>query len=237
MEMSATRGGAEESISMNATIAERISKKLADAIISGAIPPGAKLEEPALAAKFKVSRTPVREALRQLVVTGLVEVLPRRGVTVAKIGIEKLQDMLEAMCELEALCAQIAAQRMSTLEKKRLELLYVEAKDLVAAQDVKAYLVANRQFHDLIHAGTHNKSLESITGNFNQRLAPFRAAQTDIEDRLDVGYREHGQIVAAILTGDAAGAYTATRNHNARLSLHAIEVVRSSKTGPKMSFA
>jgi DNA-binding GntR family transcriptional regulator len=220
---------------MAATIAERISKELADAIVSGSIRPGERLEEPALAAKFRVSRTPVREALRQLVVTGLVEVLPRRGVTVANIGIEQLQDMLDAMCELEALCAKLASQRMSSVEKKRLEMLHVQMKDLID-EDVTDYLEANRHFHDLIHEGVHNKSISTITANFIQRLAPFRAAQSDIDNRLDIGHREHDEIVAAILRADPAQAYDAMRNHSARLSLHAIEVVRTSKRGSKLSF-
>jgi DNA-binding GntR family transcriptional regulator len=226
-----------DSFPMTATIVERISKKLADAIVSGSIRPGERLEEPALAAKFRVSRTPVREALRQLVVTGLVEVLPRRGVTVAKIGIEQLQDMLDAMCELEALCAQLASLRMSSVEKKRLEMLHIQMKDFVSDDDVSLYLEANRHFHDLIHEGTHNKSISTITANFNQRLAPFRAAQSDIENRLDIGHREHDEIVAAILKSEPVQAYDAMRSHNARLSLHAIEVVRTSKQGSKLSFA
>src|SRR5262249_37503269 len=150
--------------------------------------------------------------------TGLVEVLPRRGVTVAKIGIEQLQDMLDAMCELEALCTKLASQRMSSVEKKELEILHILMKDFINDEDVKGYLEANRRFHDLIHAGAHNNSISAIAANFNQRLAPFRSAQSDIKNRLDIGYREHDEIVAAILKADPAQAYDAMRGHTARLS-------------------
>jgi len=86
------------------TITDRIQKSLAQKIISGALTPGQKLEEKALASQFGVSRTPIREAMRELSARGLVELVPRRGVVVATIGIDRLADMLTAECELEAIC-------------------------------------------------------------------------------------------------------------------------------------
>src|SRR6185369_16305216 len=94
------------------TRAEELRLQLADDIVRGALPPGASLDETDIARRFKVSRTPVREALRQLVASGLVEARAHRGAVVARPSIERLTGMFEAMAELEALCAGLAAERM-----------------------------------------------------------------------------------------------------------------------------
>ncbi len=93
------------------TLAETIRLQLADEIIRGVLAPGAILDETALAGRFHVSRTPVREAIRQLAASGLVESRAHRGSVVAWPSHERLIGMFEAMAELEALCAGLAAAR------------------------------------------------------------------------------------------------------------------------------
>ncbi len=88
------------------TLAETVRQQIADDILRGALSPGARLDEIGLAKRFNLSRTPVREALRQLTATGLVEMRPRRGVIVALPGDSALAEMFEVMGELEASCAR-----------------------------------------------------------------------------------------------------------------------------------
>ena len=95
------------------TRAEELRLQLADEIVQGTLAPGAPLDETDIARRFSVSRTPVREALRQLVASGLVEARAHRGAVVAQPSVERLKSMCEAMAELEALCAGLAAERMS----------------------------------------------------------------------------------------------------------------------------
>ncbi len=210
---------------MASTAAQNICETLAEEIISGTLAPGQKLDEQALAARFKVSRTPIREVLRELAARGLIELRPRRGGMVTDIGADKLSDMLEAMCELEALCAKISAHRMSAIQKKRLEQLHLRALDPVERSDTRAYLRLNNEFHDLICEGTQNKSLAGMVENFRNRLAPFRSAQGGVKGRLGVSHEEHSQILAAILADDAEGAYRAMRGHTARLSTRVMDLV------------
>src|SRR5689334_15824932 len=94
------------------TRAEELRLQLADEIVRGTLPPGAALDETEIARRFSVSRTPVREALRQLVASGLVEAQAHRSAVVARPSVERLTGMFEAMAELEALCAGLAAERM-----------------------------------------------------------------------------------------------------------------------------
>ena len=96
---------------------EELRLQLADEIVRGALAPGAPLDETEIARRFNVSRTPVREALRQLVASGLVESRAHRGAVVARPSIERLTGMFEAMAELEALCAGLAAARITPAER------------------------------------------------------------------------------------------------------------------------
>src|ERR1700743_3981790 len=103
------------------TRAEELRLQLADEIVRGALPPGAALDETDISERFKVSRTPVREALRQLAASGLIDARAHRGAVVAWPSIERLSGMFEAMAELEALCAGLAAERMPPAERGQLE--------------------------------------------------------------------------------------------------------------------
>src|SRR5215831_3572190 len=103
------------------TRAEELRLQLADEIVRGALAPGAPLDETDIARRFNVSRTPVREALRQLAVSGLVEARAHRGAVVARPTIERLTGMFEAMAELEALCAGLAAERMTLATRVRVQ--------------------------------------------------------------------------------------------------------------------
>src|SRR5262245_64244011 len=120
--------------------------------------PGARLDEPSICRKFGVSRTPIREALRRLSGTGLVEVEPRKGVTVARIDVEQLNDMFEALAEFEGLCARLSAVRMTTLEKKRLEVLNASRKKRIADGDANLAAL-NNEFHESIYLGGHSSSI------------------------------------------------------------------------------
>src|SRR6201992_4466908 len=91
------------------TRAEELRLQLADEIVRGALPPGAPLDETDIARRFGVSRTPVREALRQLVASGLVEARPHRGAVVARATIERLTRLFEGMGGVEGVCAGAAA--------------------------------------------------------------------------------------------------------------------------------
>lgn len=209
------------------TISTRIYKELVAQIIRGALSPGQKLEEMQLAVQFGVSRTPIREALRELAARGFIDLVPRRGGVVSRIGLEQLVDMLEAECEVEALCARLAAQRMTALEKGELELIYSEMEALTSERKQSDYLEKNQQFHARICAGTHNATIGVMTRELRDRLAPFRQQQAvATEKRLEQSMREHKEILQAILAAQPENAYEAMRRHNARLSVGVLGLLR-----------
>ena len=145
------------------TRAEELRLQLADEIVRGGLPPGTALDETDIARRFKVSRTPVREALRQLVASGLVDARAHRGAVVARPSIERLTGMFEAMAELEALCAGLAAERMSPAERHRLEAIHEELRVLSYAGNPDRFHEVNERFHNAIYAGSQNGYIAEIT--------------------------------------------------------------------------
>lgn len=205
-------------ISPPITRAEEIRQLLAEEIVRGRLPPGLQLDEVEIARKFGVSRTPVREALRQLEATGLAEARPRRGSVVAAVTKERLDEMFLVMLELEALCAREASRNMSAEERADLKSLQDTGGVIAAAGDIDTYFRHNLQFHDAIYAGSHNGFLTELTMTVRKRLAPFRRAQFWGANRPTLSNEEHGRVVDAILSRDDDGAAAAMRAH--------IEVVR-----------
>jgi DNA-binding GntR family transcriptional regulator len=195
------------------TLAEELRLALADDIVRSLIVPGAALDETELARRFGVSRTPVREAIRQLAASGLVEVRAHRGAVVARPSEERLIGMFEAMAELEALCAGLAAARMAARERALLEAAHEELRVLIRGGDPQRYHEVNESFHAAIYAGAHNGYLAEITLATRARVQPFRRAQFRNLGRLAKSHAEHERVVVAILRGDRAGAAAAMRLH------------------------
>jgi DNA-binding GntR family transcriptional regulator len=195
------------------TRAEELRAQLADDIVRGTLAPGQTLDEMELARRFSVSRTPVREAIRQLAASGLVETRPHRGAVVARPSHERILGMFEAMAELEALCAGMAAERMTPTERQTLETVHEELRVLIQSGDPQHYHEVNEAFHAAIYAGAHNDYLAEMTLATRTRVQPFRRAQFRLLGRLAKSHVEHDRVVQAILRGDRAGAFAAMHAH------------------------
>ncbi len=195
------------------TRTDRLADDIAASVLSGEFRPGERLDEAMLAERFGVSRTPVREALRQLAATGLIEVKPRRGATVASATPAQLEVLFGAMAEIEATCARLAAMSMTPIERRRLHSLHGSMAALVAEDDRDGFAAANLTFHTLIYVGCHNAIITDFATGLRRRLAPFRRAQFRTAGRLPRSHEEHGAVVRAILAGDASAAHAAMFHH------------------------
>nr|WP_222858163.1 GntR family transcriptional regulator [Rhizobium cauense] len=193
-------------------------RAMADMIVTGALLPGEKLDEISLAARFQVSRTPVREALRELGAMGLVDREPNRSATVANVTEAYLHSMFEAMSELEAICARLSAERMTIDERRGLEFLHRSSAKLVHAGANEEYAAHNTEFHSRLYRGAHNDHIYELVTQTRARLAPFRRAQFRLPGRLAKSYDEHDVIVTAIMRGDAVAAGQAAYAHVAIVS-------------------
>ena len=212
------------------TMADRVARQLAEEILSATLAPGQKLEEQVLAKRFGVSRSPIRDALRQLGGTGLVHIKPNRGATVVNLQIGQLRDMYEALGELEALCAEYCAQRMTDVERKQLETLHRASQASVKASDNKTYAEQDDRFHDLLHRGSHNNTLLALSDALRRRLAPFRRPVFFRgSDRLPDSWQEHDRVVAAILDSDPERAHRAMGAHLVNSSLDVISCIEAAR--------
>jgi DNA-binding GntR family transcriptional regulator len=202
------------------TLSQSIARTLASDIIAGGLASGDRLDESSIARRFKVSRTPVRDALRQLVSTRLIEHVPRRGFSVARVDRDKLRDLYEGLSEIEALCAALCALRARATQRGALELVHARAKAAAASRDPTAYAAVNDDFHAAIYAGAHNATLKTIALDIRQRLAAFRSNRFFQRDRIKTSLREHEEILKAIFAQDPERAASAMRLHTTRTAIN-----------------
>ncbi|WP_142846761.1 GntR family transcriptional regulator [Telmatospirillum sp. J64-1] len=193
--------------------AAQVVRQLEHDIVTGALKPGDRLDERQLSERFGTSRTPVREALLQLMNSGLVSSIPRKGAVVAAVTVADLLEMFEVMAELESLCARLAARRMQPEEVAELERLHLACKRHLDAGDHDGYYLTNVAFHEAIYAGGRNSYLVRNTKQVRNRLSPYRRLQLYRKGRMASSNSEHDAIVAAIKAGDEDLAANIMRDH------------------------
>ena len=213
MFLTASAGEARSVSWQRKTRAEELRLQLADEIVRAVLVPGTALDEITLADRFHVSRTPVREAIRLLAASGIVEVRAHRAAVVARPSANQLADMFESMAELEALCAGFAAERMTRAERRTLEDIHDELRVMIQSGDPQRYHEVNEAFHNSIYAGGHNTYLAEITLSTRARVQPFRRAQFRNLGRLAKSHIEHDRVVQAILRGEQSTAASSMYAH------------------------
>lgn len=195
------------------TRAEQILSTLENEILSGRLAPGARLEEIELAERFNCSRTPIREALRQLASEALVTMRPRQPAMVAALSARKLLEMFQVMAELEGLCARMAARRATAEQLQRLRATQVELQACANTDRIDDFYEANRRFHEVIYEASQNEFLAEQTRSLRNRVSTYRKLVTQkLRRRLDT-IDEHEQVIAAIAAGDSDAAARAMTTH------------------------
>lgn len=192
---------------------EELRTILEEAIIKGELPPGTRLEEQELAERYGMSRTPVRETLRLLASTGLVEMRLRQGAVVATLTIPRLIQMFEVMADLEGLCARLAARRLPQRMLEQMEEGHRACAEALKNNNPEAFYDANRVFHEAIYAASNNGFLEETTRALRNRVAPYRRYVTYQPGRMIDTMREHEAVMAAIRAGDGDAADRLMRDH------------------------
>ena len=192
---------------------ESIIEALEEEIVSGSLLPGERIDEVALATRFGVSRTPIREALQVLCGRSLAEKLPYKGVVVSKIDPTRIDLMFEAMAEVEASCVRLASHRMTMSERAILVDLHERMTELSQSKDFISYERDNVTFHDYLYNGCHNPELVMLANSIRLKLAPFRRFQLRDKIRVKRSCGEHDDIVAAIMAQNPKAADAAVRRH------------------------
>lgn len=197
---------------------------LEDDILSGRLLPGSRLDEQALAKRFEVSRTPVREALRHLASSGLVEIRRNQGATVMELTTRGVVEMFQVLAELEGLAARLCARRMTRAEIEALSVQNDACRRMAEEDDQIGFLNANNEFHDLISRGAQNHFLHQEALKLGKRLNPYRRYITHPR-RMKESSEEHDRLLRAIESGDSELADRLMREHVELIAGGAADVV------------
>ncbi|MFJ9626196.1 GntR family transcriptional regulator [Streptomyces sp. NPDC091280] len=193
----------------------RVAEELRQMIISGELQPGSSLSEMTLSETFGVSRTPIREALKQLQIEGLVEVRPRVGTFVAAPSRREITELFQMKELLEGAAARLLAFRGNVPEVDRLKAAMTEADEAVRAGDADRYAQLVHEFHELIVVGADNSKLEAHYRTLMNQLAYGRLVRTSLAQpgRLTESDHEHHRVLDLILAKDGDAAERVMREH------------------------
>jgi DNA-binding GntR family transcriptional regulator len=193
--------------------ADALRDELEQDIVTGTLRPGERLDEQTLAARFGVSRTPIREALMQLASAGLIQLQPRRGAFVASLSLREVIERFEVMAALEGACGALAARRLTDEERARLLEAHEACIHEAPRGDTDTYYYANERFHRVLYEACHNAYLAEQARLLHDRLKPYRRLQLRARSRVATSLAEHQAVVDAVLAGDGERAERALKDH------------------------
>ncbi len=199
------------------TLRDRVAALLREAIVSGSLAPATRLSEPSLARQLRVSRGPIREAIRELAAEGLVRIEPRIGTFVTQMSGREITEVFAVKGVLEGLAARLAAE--SGTEETRRALLGPILEQLdgaAAARDLAGYLALTRRFHEALISLAGNSRLAAVYRTVADQVQHLRGRALSLPRRLAQSCRDHHAIAAAVIAGRSASAERLVRGHNAR---------------------
>jgi DNA-binding GntR family transcriptional regulator len=195
---------------------DQIRLRIESAITSGELMPGDAIDDVALAGLYKVSRTPVREALLQLQAQGILSSTPRGGAIVLKMNLQQLLSLWELLAELEGIAVRLASERMSNDEVKALVKLHRNSKKLADKDDkddMDGWQESNLKFHELIYEGARNPFLRQEVLRIRSRTGVYRRHAFGALGRIKSSYDQHEKIVNALEKRDTEAASESMADH------------------------
>lgn len=186
---------------------------LRQAILTGELKPGERLMEIHLANRLGVSRTPIREAIRKLELEGLVVMIPRRGAEVAQITEKSMSDVLEIRRAVDALCVELACDRITQEELGALKAACDAFEQAVRTKDVKRIAKADVGLHDIIVQATGNKRLIQLVNNLSEQMYRYRFEYIKDSTQHEKLVEEHRIIYESIVKKDKETACEAAKMH------------------------
>ena len=203
---------------------------LRDRIFAGELGPGTFLDEVQLADEMKISRTPLREALKVLTAEGLVRHEPRRGCFVNEVTEQDLDEIFPVIALLEGRCAFEAARNATDADLAALEALHDKLNKHAKAKRINDYYDANFAIHEAIITLANNRWLAGVITDLRKIVKLARLQQLHAPGRLDQSLSEHMAVFAALKARDAEGAEAAMRTHLTRQRVALREVARNQKS-------
>ena len=194
-------------------LSKKVYRILKKEIIKGSFKPGFKMLEAKIAEQMGISRTPVREALRELAAEGFVILNPNQGVIVRKISPECIKEILQIRSVLDGLTARLAAYVVTEKEIKELENCNIKMEILANQNDVLNFSEEDIAFHGFIASACKNNQLINLRKNISSQSVRYRFSSLRIPGRLQKSLNEHRKIIDAIKEKDPGRADRMGRKH------------------------
>lgn len=215
-----------------AVLAERIAAHLRRAILRGALPPGAPIKERDHAAELGVSRTPMREAIRQLAKEGLVDLRPARSPIVTRLSPREVADQVAVLLALETLAAELACAHASEDDLRDLHAIHDRIGALYDQADPLDLFEIDMAFHSAIARASQNRALAETHHGYLARLWRVRfLSARQARNRARV-VAQHEAILAALTARDTAAARQAVAAHLGNLAENILPVLEAEAAGP-----
>ena len=206
---------------------DEVAATLRERIFAGELKPGSFLDEAALCEKMKISRTPLREALKVLTAEGLVRHEPRRGCFVNQVTEKDLDEIFPVIALLEGRCAFEAARNASDADLLALEALHDKLAKHARTKRITDYYEVNHSIHEAIILLANNRWLAQVIGDLRKILRLARLQQLHAPGRLQQSLSEHMAVFAALKARDCEGADAAMRTHLTRQRVALRELARN----------
>lgn len=191
----------------------RIADSIRNGIVAGEYPPGTRIRQEDVAARFGASRVPVRQALQQLEYEGLVTVVANSGAWVARLTLAECEEIYQMRERLEPLLLRFSAPHLGPAEVEGLSRLAQRIS--VVGADTDAFLALDREFHLASYAGAHTAQLGDLIQKLWNTTAPYRRAYVETwePESRRIAYEEHHLIVAALKDADVEEAERVLAGH------------------------
>lgn len=195
------------------SLGSQIFARVREDILSGVYQQGAELKEATLGAKLGVSRTPVREALRQLELEGLVEIIPNRGARVTGISQKDINDIYLMRSRLEGLAARLAAEHIREDAIAEMEEVVLLSEFHLTHSKRDQMVKLDGRFHEIMYHASGSRMLEHVLTDFHHYVKQARFTSMKTRNRAEESVREHKAILEAIKNRDADQAEKLANEH------------------------
>lgn len=203
----------KKQIEKHLTLREKILENIRDAIISGALTAGSRVSEPDLAERYGISRTPIREAFRQLESEGYLTVIPRRGAVVSEFSQKDVEEFYAIKSILEGYAARRACEKLTPRELDRLQAINDRLSDLESHNDIKTFFRVHNDFHDLFIKAADNEKLRELITSLVTRFQRLRLMSLSLPGRMKISIKEHEKIIEAFRKRDVESAELLVRKN------------------------
>lgn len=211
---------------------DQVAVRLRTMLVEGRIAPGAKLNERELCEQLRVSRTPLREAIKLLAAEGLVDLLPNRGAAAVKLTEADILNTFEVLASLEGLSGELAAQRITDEEIAEMRATHYEMMASFTRRDLSGYYRLNAKIHTAINDAARNPVLSSTYRSINARVQSLRFRTNQNEAKWKHAVGEHEQMLEAFAKRDGAALRAVLTEHLIRKRDTVLDLMRAGEIYP-----